>query len=92
MAQGNAQLIRKVYRSSAVKEVKQFEKEKYKENTMSLSKYSNSFRSNKLFYKKLLFNILQKRQNKEQGFTLIELLVSMVILTIVVGMTGTGLI
>ena len=59
---------------------------------MSLSKYSNSFSSNKLFYKKLLFDILQKRQNKEQGFTLIELLVSMVILTIVVGMTGTGLV
>ena len=59
---------------------------------MSLSKYSNSFRSSKIFYKKLLFNILQKRQNKEQGFTLIELLVSMVILTIVVGMTGTGLV
>ncbi|MCY7333090.1 MAG: prepilin-type N-terminal cleavage/methylation domain-containing protein [Pseudanabaena sp. CAN_BIN31] len=58
---------------------------------MSLSKYSNSFSSDKIFHKKLLFNILQKRQNKEQGFTLIELLVAMAILTIVVGMTGTGL-
>ncbi len=59
---------------------------------MSLSKYSNSFSSDKIFHKKLLFNILQKRQNKEQGFTLIELLVAMVILTIVVGMTGAGLV
>jgi prepilin-type N-terminal cleavage/methylation domain-containing protein len=58
---------------------------------MSLSKYSNSFSSDKIFRKKLLFNILQKLQNKEQGFTLIELLVAMAILTIVVGITGTGL-
>ena len=45
-----------------------------------------------ILYKKLLTQSLQTQQHKERGFTLIELLVAMVILTIVVGMTGTGLV
>ena len=62
---------------------------------MSLHKYLNTQTQKVLLYRHLLAKIsrIQKNLKTEQsGFTLIELLVAMVILTIVVGMTGTGLV
>ncbi len=45
-----------------------------------------------ILYKKLLVQSLKIKQHRERGFTLIELLAAMAILTIVVGLTGTGLV
>ena len=59
---------------------------------MSLHKSLNTQASKVLLYKHLLSKISQNLKTKQSGFTLIELLVAMVILTIVVGMTGTGLV
>ena len=59
---------------------------------MSLHKSRNIQPSKILLYKHLLSKISQNLKTKQSGFTLIELLVSMVILTVVVGMTGTGLV
>lgn len=59
---------------------------------MSLHKSLDRQTKKILLYKHLLSEISQNNKLKESGFTLIELLVAMVILTIVVALTGTGLV